>query len=54
LVIDGGLEKMGQWGVGDLSNLQDEVNSLNQIINGIPATQDEPRVPGLIEQISNL
>lgn len=54
LVIDGDLEKMGQWGVGDLSNLQDEVNSLNQIINGIPATQDEPRVPGLIEQISNL
>lgn len=54
LVIDGNLEKMGQWGVGDLSNLQNEVNSLNQTINGIPATQDESRVPGLIDQISNL
>lgn len=54
LVIDGALEKMGQWGVGDLSTLQDEVNNLNQIINGAPASQDQPAVPGLVDQIANL
>lgn len=54
LVIDGALEKMGQWGVGDLSTLQDEVNNLNQVINGIPASQDQPAVPGLVDQVANL
>lgn len=54
LVIDGALEKMGQWVVGDLSTLQDEVNNLNQIINGTPASQDQPAVPGLVDQVANL
>ncbi len=54
LVIDGSLEKMGQWGAGTLSELETTVDNLSDIINGVPASGDDPAVPGLVDTVSDL
>lgn len=54
LVIDGSLEKMGQWGAGALSELETTVGDLSDIINGISASGNNPAVPGLVDTISDL
>ena len=54
LVIDGSLEKMGQWGAGTLSELETTIGDLTDIINGIPASGDNPAVPGLVDTVSDL
>lgn len=54
LVIDGELEKMGQWGVGTLSELETAVGNLEDIVNGIPASGNDPAVPGLVNTVGNL
>lgn len=54
LVIDGSLEKMGQWGAGALSELETTVGNLEDIINGIPASGNDPAVPGLVDTVGNL
>ena len=54
LVIDGSLEKMGQWGAGTLSELETTVGNLSDIINGVPASGDDPAVPGLVDTVSDL
>ena len=54
LVIDGSLEKMGQWGAGTLNELETTVGNLNNIINGIPASGNDPAVPGLVDTVGNL
>ena len=54
LVIDNELEKMGQWGVGQLSDLETSVGNLNDIINGVPASGDDPAIPGLAERVTIL
>ena len=54
LVIDNELEKMGQWGVGQLSDLEASVSNLNDIINGVPASGDDPAVPGLASRVTIL
>ena len=54
LVIDGSLEKMGQWGAGTLNDLETAVGNLEDIINGIPASGDDPAIPGLVDTVGNL
>lgn len=54
LVIDGELEKMGQWGAGTLSELETAVGNLEDIVNGIPASGNDPAVPGLVDTVGNL
>lgn len=54
LVIDNELEKMGQWGVGQLSDLETSVSNLNDIINGVPAFGDDPAIPGLANRVTIL
>ena len=54
LVIDNELEKMGQWGVGQLSDLEASVSNLNNIINGVPASGDDPAIPGLVNRVTIL
>ena len=54
LVIDNKLEKMGQWGVGTLSELETAVGNLEDIVNGIPASGNNPAVPGLVDTVGNL
>lgn len=51
LVINNTLEKMGQWGD---TNLENVVSNLNTIINGTPATEETPAMPGLADRVSSL
>ena len=45
---------MGQWGVGQLSDLETSVSNLNDIINGVPASGDDPAILGLADRVTIL
>lgn len=54
LVIDGALEKIGQWNVGQLADLEAAVSDLTNIVKGVAADGDNPAIPGLVERVIKL